>query len=244
MKNSRKSDKLRPLPEPKELFPGRLGERIRHALAGSGSSIQEIAVKLGVTPSAIYNWVSETNAPSLEKLVALAHATRTSVGWLVAAEGEIRPNHPGGYIKPAFRTDLPPLAFESGWVERSIGPLAGEFPRELRTSLKKPHEELPLLLVEVPDDAMEPTLRKGDLLLAPLFEKGGMHVNGLYLVATTQSAEVGARSCFPRRVEWTSKPSVVLKCDNPAYPLAMELTDAKKDGLLILARVVWHARLI
>lgn len=236
-----------------------LGERIKAAL--DRLTVQQVASKIGVTPSAIYNWTAGTNEPNLTKLVALAHATEISIAWLVAGEGEMRPTDLPGYIKPGFLTEPPPLAFESEWVKRNIGPSEDDVPEEIKRALypKKPHEFFPLSLIEVSDDAMEPTLKRGDLLLSTW---GSVtQTNGIYLVMMRTKPEPGEKSLgpflidangklvnrsFPRRIEWTPEGDAIAKCDNPAYPhqVKIEITDQRKQRPAVVARIVWHGRLI
>jgi transcriptional regulator with XRE-family HTH domain len=166
---------------------GGLGERIRAALIGR--SVQQTASELGVTPSAIYNWISGTNEPNLSKLVGLARATNVSIAWLAANEGEVRPGELPGYIKPAYPLDpsWPPVIFEKRYVEDfesgSIGPSDASFP---------------LVLIKAPDDAMEDTLRKGDLVLAR--NDGADRTSGLYLIVRTR-AEPGEQIIPFRRAQ-------------------------------------------
>lgn len=87
--------------QPKEpLSPQPFGERVRRALFGH--TVREIAKAVGVSQSAIYNWISGTNEPNLTKLAAFATATGVSVQWLVTGRGQMRE------IGPAYHrvTDL------------------------------------------------------------------------------------------------------------------------------------------
>lgn len=74
------------------LSPQAFGERIRLALFGH--KVREIAKAVGVSPSAIYNWISGTNEPNLTKLSAFATATQVSVQWLITGRGEMREASP------------------------------------------------------------------------------------------------------------------------------------------------------
>jgi transcriptional regulator with XRE-family HTH domain len=70
------------------LSPQTFGERIRLALFGH--KVREIAKAVGVSQSAIYNWISGANEPNLTKLSAFATATQVSIQWLITGAGEMR----------------------------------------------------------------------------------------------------------------------------------------------------------
>ncbi len=251
--------------KPSTAVPG-FAERLQKALVGHEAS--EVAKKIGVSRSSFYKWLTGRFEPGLSKLAAFCTITNVSLDWLISGRGEIRPNELPGYVRPNYplAPSWPPLIFESRWLERNIGP----------KSL------FPLVLIEVPDDAMEPTLRKGDLVLARDYEAS--RPNGLYLVARSR-AEPGeqiipfrqadnlvgfeldldhirpakpdedvtsqfvldskghlVQRFFPRRVEWSIKGPAIVKCDNPAYSQVIEITDPIKQGIVVMKRVVWHAR--
>jgi transcriptional regulator with XRE-family HTH domain len=205
-----------------------LGERLRAALATH--RIEEVARKLGVSASAIYNWISGANEPSLGKLFALAEITRTSPAWLIV--GQWTPDSIPGYGRPLYKTKAPPFAFENRWVELNVG-----------------KDGYSLILVEVPDDSMEPTMKKGDFLLVRASSEMAP-VNGIYAVALREKEEEKITSwedwtLVPKRVEWSSREDAILKCDNPAYPLVIKLnTRLREQDIEIAGPVVWHGRLI
>jgi transcriptional regulator with XRE-family HTH domain len=210
-----------------------LPDRIKAALAGQ--KIEEIAKKIGVSSSALYNWLSGTNEPSLAKLFALAQITRTSPAWLIVGQGT--PDSIPGYMRPLYKTKAPPFAFESQWLETNFNPgnfIAGHF-----------------LLLEVPDDSMEPTFKKGEFLLVRGYEEPSKmaHVNGIYAVSLKTAAEHPSLEdsvLIPKRVEWSSREDATLKCDNPAYPSVIRFNarPGRKKDIEIVGRVVWHGRLI
>jgi len=110
--------------------------------------------------------------PSLSKLAAFCSITNVTLDWLIVGKGEMRPNELRGYIKPLCPVDpsWPPVIFEKRYLEGVIGP---------------PDVSFPLLLIKVPDDAMEDTLRKGDLVLAR--NDGADRTSGLYLIVRTRA---------------------------------------------------------
>lgn len=63
-------------------------DRIKQAISQSGQSKSAIAKACGVSPSAVTQWVSgETKAPTAERLLKLARATRVSYTWLIDGKG-------------------------------------------------------------------------------------------------------------------------------------------------------------
>ncbi|MCL7941192.1 helix-turn-helix transcriptional regulator [Halomonas sp. ATCH28] len=65
-------------------------ERIAQAISESGMSKSAIAKACGVSPSAVTQWVSgETKAPTAERLLKLARATRVSYTWLIDGRGHV-----------------------------------------------------------------------------------------------------------------------------------------------------------
>lgn len=78
--------------EPTPQASGGFGDRVRRALFDH--KVREVAKVVGVSQSAIYNWISGTNEPNLTKLAAFATATKVSIQWLITGTGEMRPGHP------------------------------------------------------------------------------------------------------------------------------------------------------
>lgn len=235
-------------------------ERLRVALIGHEAA--RVAKEIGVARSSFYKWLAGRFEPSLAKLQVFSSITNVNLDWLITGRGEMRPGELLGYLKPNYPSgQFPPLAFERRWLEKNIpiGPGA----EEIRTVIApgKLHAEILLpVLIEVRDDAMEPTFRRGDLLLArrdvqPFRDR----TNGIYLIARIQP-EPGEKAAgpflldsegklvdrlFARRVEWTALGSAIIKCDNAAYPLTVELPgDDDRPPLQIAGRVVWQGRLI
>ncbi|WP_281998169.1 helix-turn-helix transcriptional regulator [Halomonas sp. A020] len=63
-------------------------ERISQAIKESGQTKSAIAKACGVNPSAVTQWLNgDTKAPTAERLLKLARATRVSYTWLVDGKG-------------------------------------------------------------------------------------------------------------------------------------------------------------
>jgi transcriptional regulator with XRE-family HTH domain len=220
-------------------------ERFRSAMIGHKAS--ELARALGISHSALSRWLDGTFEPSVSKLAVLGSILNVNIDWLISGRGSMRPDELPGYVKPISSVQPEPLAFERAWLASNIL----HHPVSLDTDLRAA-----TLLHQVEDDAMEPTARRGDVLLAL---RGAANANGPYLIGRTH-LEPGetvagdfildatgklANRLSVRRVEWTAKPSAILKCDNPAYPLTVELERERKDlDPVILGRIIWQGRLI
>ena len=102
-----------------------LAPRLKAALASH--RVEDVARQVGVTASAIYNWLSGANEPSLAKLIALAGATKVSVEWLATGKGEMQlqapgylaPTWPGERAAAAFRSQLVAKKYRGIWLEAS-----------------------------------------------------------------------------------------------------------------------------
>lgn len=69
----------------------RINERIELAIRQSGQSKSAIARACGVSPSAVTQWISgETKAPTAERLLKLARATRVSYTWIIEGKGVMK----------------------------------------------------------------------------------------------------------------------------------------------------------
>ena len=63
-------------------------DRVQEAVEQSGLTKSAIAKSCGVSPSAVTQWLNgDTKAPTAEKLLRLARATRVSYTWLVEGKG-------------------------------------------------------------------------------------------------------------------------------------------------------------
>lgn len=72
-------------------FPARITELLEEF-----KSTSNLARLIGVSHSVVRKWRDGMSDPSRENVVALAHATKVSVAWLAAGEGEKRPGSGAG----------------------------------------------------------------------------------------------------------------------------------------------------
>ena len=214
--------------------------RLRQAI--SGRSITALAQKLGVSRTAVHDWIAGRATPDVITISRLASVIGVSMEWLTAGRGEIQAGRAQGYIAPAWPGDRAPVLFELDWFRKNFGEIV--VPDEIRKGIapQEPEQFAAPHLFEISDDSMEPGIRKGDLLLARHGAAADYQTNGLYLIARKR-AKPGEQRLFPRRVEWSAN-SAIIKCDNPAYPDAIKISERNDQGLVIMARVVWHGRIV
>lgn len=202
-----------------------LGERIgrvAHLLGGK----RALAQRLGIHESMLYRYIKGENALSAPLLVAIAEAGGVSLEWLGNGKGTapatLREPGSGAYAAaytPVPNNDkaaAPTLAFDAAWLSLLCGARGDE-----------------LCLIEMRGDAMEPTLRAGDLLLIDRRVRR-IAQDGLYAVQLTAGVEI-------KRVQKRAAGSVLLSGDNPRFQ-SLTLTRAAVKNIKLLGRVVWFGR--
>jgi phage repressor protein C with HTH and peptisase S24 domain len=88
-------------------------------------------------------------------------------------------------------------------------------------------------LIEMRGDAMEPTLRAGDLLLVDQRVRQ-IAQDGVYAVQLPEGVE-------SKRIQKQAAGSVSFSCDNPCFQ-RITLTRAAAKSIKLLGRVVWFGR--
>jgi len=223
-----------------ESFQGRL------MLAAQNRNISELASEVGVSRSALYKWLGGKSEPAIAKLAAFAHATNTSVSWLVSGEGPWQAQI-ADYVIPNSGRSRAPLAIAPEWLKQhSTTPVSTAAGASVARQVSF------LYLLEIEDDSMEPTLKRGDLVLADA-SRGRGERNGVYAIGF-QSEELPAkpdRADEPtfrfvvRRVQHhLDRKSLMISCDNKAYASETHTWSREeglmREGVVILAWVFWH----
>ncbi len=208
-----------------------LGERIGHIAHLLGGK-RALAQRLGIHESMLYRYIKGENALSAPLLLAIAEAGGVSLDWLAAGKGVapatlLREPTLGAYragdrtaaYAPVSNYDpaaAPTLAFDATWLLQLCG-ASGDA----------------LCLIEMRGDAMEPTLRAGDLLLV---DGRVRHIaeDGLYAVQLPEGVEI-------KRLQKQAAGSVLLSADNPCFQ-SIRLSRAAAKNIKLLGRVVWFGR--
>jgi phage repressor protein C with HTH and peptisase S24 domain len=210
-------------------------ERLKQVAEMAGNATT-LARKTGISRRTIGFYLAGKAEPPLGKLVKIASAAGVSVEWLATGEGTVCHGEEAGkcerylsamglrngFVRPDrqeanFGEDFSDaLAFSSEWLEREFG-VGGEA----------------LTLVRTRDDAMEPTIRRGDLLLVDCSQTQ-VADNALYALGFAGTFQV-------KRIQILLDGALAILSDNPAYEKQLIGTRAAKE-LNVLGRVIWFGR--
>jgi len=228
-------------------MPEKLNIRLVSCRKATGQTQKEFAREIGVSEPTMNHYETGKRVPNAEFLARLIEYVKCDPGWLLTGRGESALNIQGdttegpceaskpaseGYVYvPRFQWDLgleaqiplqssqivDHLAFRSEWV---------------RSELEV--EPAELILMSHSGDAMEPTLRSGDLLLVHC-QPGKVSQEGIYLMSMP-------RGLCIRRIEWQSEGAVILNVDNPkasSKELHLQIQVVLEN---VIGRVVWMGR--
>lgn len=184
-------------------FPSRLKQ------AMGTKSIRGFARECGFSDTVLRQYLSGQSEPTRPVLLAIARAADVSLEWLAAGQAAT-----DVLAKKYIYKET--LAFEAGWLQ-------AEFPNSFEN----------LLLTQVKDESMEPTLYIGDLVLVDTNVRDLNAIDhGVYLL------KLGERLLIKRLQYWVDNSLQVLS-DNPSYEtFSIELSD-RPSSLSIMGKVVW-----
>ncbi len=218
-------------------FVSRLQVILRH-----WPSADRLARAMGVSPSAFRKWLKGEAEPSRERLVALASASKVSIGWLATGEGpepefagsdRPRPRNgaemgdlgrfvrlprrataaAAGVTSPSQPDDTEFLALRQDWVRNVIGVDPAQLGLEIAVG-----------------DSMDPTIHDGNLLLLDAADQA-LAQFGIYVLEIAGERLV-------KRVQRRLDGSVVLISDNPHYERDCVPVE-QVDDVKVIGRVVW-----
>ena len=196
-------DEMQPNLDEPDGFPSRLKQ------AMGTKSIRGFARECGFSDTVLRQYLSGQSEPTRPVLLAIARAADVSLEWLAAGQAST-----DVLAKKYIYKET--LAFEAGWLQ-------AEFPNSFKN----------LLLTQVKDESMEPTLHIGDLVLVDTNARNLDTIDhGVYLL------KLGDRLLIKRLQYWVDNTLQVLS-DNPSYEtFSIELSD-RPSGLSIMGKVVW-----
>jgi len=198
-----------------------LAERMQSAL--KGREVAAVAASLGVAPTTLYRWMEGKFEPSLAKLTELAAVLGVPASWLLTGD-KYRPID----FEPARGKS--PIAFNEEWLDSVLGKREGAESRPV--------------LVEARDDSMEPTISRGDLVLADRAgageieaesEQGRSAEQGIYVFQSDRAES----SLVIRRRHYRLDGTMVISCDNTKYPDESYPAKAKTRPVDV-GRVIWR----
>ena len=189
-------------------FPSRLKQ------AMGSKSIRGFARECGFSDTVLRQYLSGQSEPTRPVLLAIARAADVSLEWLAAGQAAT-----DVLAKKYIYKET--LAFEAGWLQ-------AEFPNSFEN----------LLLTQVKDESMEPTLKRGDLILVDTIDRDLDSIDhGVYLLKLEDRILI-------KRLQYWSEKSIRVLSDNPSYEaFSIELSD-NPANLSIMGKVVWVGHLM
>lgn len=201
-------------------------ERLKEVL--NTKSEDDLARSLEITAQAFLSFKKQNEIPS-ELLVRFCLLHQVSIDWLIKGEQEKtsdyvsipiynakifldekakEPEHTAGF-----------MAFKNDWLMSEFGA-----------------NKANLYLFHVKDDSMEPTLKKGDVVIVDK-KNNVLDRDGLYLLRTEGAA------AFIKRVQRLPGGSLRLLCDNAAYkPIEAKTAQIENGDIVTVGRVVWSGK--
>lgn len=191
-------------------FPQRLKQAVGE------NSIRGFARSCGFSDTVLRQYLNGQSEPTRPALLAIARTANVSIEWLAGGQPGYNSLREGD-VKEYIYKD--PLAFETDW-------LRSEFPKSYDH----------LLLTQVQDESMEPTLVLGDLVLVDTSVRDLAAIDhGLFLFKLNERILI-------KRLQYVPENHFRVLSDNPAYEAFSLDLSSKANGLSIMGRVVWVGR--
>ena len=188
-------------------FPTRLKQAI------GDKSIRGFARECGFSDTVLRQYLNGQSEPTRPALLAIARTARVSVEWLaVGKTASSTEEITEGYVYKE------PLAFEVNWLK-------AQFP--------KCHGHL--LLTQVPDESMEPTLGAGALILVDTSDRDLTTIkHGIYLLKLEDRILV-------KRLQYIAGGTLRVLSDNKVYETFSIMVSAKSSEVSIMGKAVWFS---
>lgn len=188
------------------------------------------AVRIGLAKATMHGLLGNAT-PTTGTLLKIAYHSQVSLSWLLTGQGtpflanaplplqsHLQDSIPAeSCLAPEF-SDPTPLLFLTKWLESTL---------EI-----DPNKAL---LLSVRGDAMEPTLRDGDLMM---MNRSDIKVQNDALYLLEIEGEL-----LPKRLQRKLNGALLIKNDNPDYK-SETLPPKKQAQLKIIGRVIWIGRRI
>ena len=190
-------------------FPVRLKQAV------GDKSIRGFARDCGFSDTVLRQYLNGQSEPTRPALLAIARTANISVEWLATGQSEAAPNgSPQALAEKYIQKD--PLAFETEW---------------LRTEFPDSFEHL--MLTQVADDSMEPTLPVGALVLVDTTDRDLDAVtHGIYLLKLDDRILV-------KRLQYVAEKTIRVLSDHAAYEAFSLALPSQASGLSLMGRVIW-----
>ncbi len=187
----------------------KFSDRLKQAVGDN--SIRGFARECGFSDTVLRQYLNGQSEPTRPALLAIARTANVSVEWLAVGQSASR-----GETLTERYIYKEPLAFEISWLQT-------EFPDFIDN----------LLIAQVPDDSMEPTLKVGACILVNTHDRDWNTItHGVYLLKLDDQILV-------KRLQYMPERRLKLMSDHPAYEaFSISLADRPKS-LSLMGNVVW-----
>ncbi|MBW4483618.1 MAG: helix-turn-helix domain-containing protein [Tildeniella torsiva UHER 1998/13D] len=193
-------------------FPVRLKQAV------GDKSIRGFARDCGFSDTVLRQYLNGQSEPTRPALLAIARTAKVSVEWLATGQ-LIAGAKDSSKASAEDYVYKDPLAFETGW-------LRAEFPNAFEN----------LLLTQVVDESMEPTLQQGDLALVDTNDRDLETVShGIYLLKLDNRLLI-------KRLQYIADDTLRVISDHPAYEAFSIQSSETSSGLSLMGKVVWFGR--
>ena len=193
-------------------FPVRLKQAV------GDKSIRGFARDCGFSDTVLRQYLNGQSEPTRPALLAIARTAKVSVEWLATGQS-VAGDKDSSKASAEDYVYQNPLAFETGW-------LRAEFPNAFEN----------LLLTQVVDESMEPTLQQGDLALVDTNDRDLETVtHGIYLIKLDNRLLI-------KRLQYIADDTLRVLSDHPAYEAFSIRPSETSSGLSLMGKVVWFGR--
>jgi len=190
-------------------FPGRLKEVLGE------KSIRGFARECGFSDTVLRQYLNGQSEPTRPALLAIARTADVSVEWLATGQpvAGAKDSSKASAEKYIYKD---PLAFETDW-------LRAEFPNSYEN----------LLLTQVMDESMEPTLQVGGLVLVDTNDRDLEAVShGIYLLKLNDRLLI-------KRLQYVAGNILRVLSDHPGYEAFSIEPSGVFGELSLMGKVVW-----
>ena len=190
-------------------FPVRLKQAV------GDKSIRGFARDCGFSDTVLRQYLNGQSEPTRPALLAIARTANISVEWLATGQSMAGAKDSSKASAEDYIYQNP-LAFETGWLQ-------AEFPNAFEN----------LLLTQVVDESMEPTLQQGDLALVDTNDRDLETVShGIYLIKLNDRLLI-------KRLQYIADNTLRVLSDHPAYEAFSIQISRPPSGLSLMGKVAW-----
>ena len=191
---------------------------IRLKQAVGDKSIRGFARDCGFSDTVLRQYLNGQSEPTRPALLAIARTAKVSVEWLATGQtvAVVKNSSQASAENYVYQN---PLAFETEWLQ-------AEFPSTFEN----------LLLTQVVDESMEPTLQQGDLALVDTNDRDLEAVShGIYLIKLNDRLLI-------KRLQYIADDTLRMLSDHPAYEAFSIQISKTSSSLSLMGKVVWFGR--